>query len=163
MKSETTKIRKTEKKIAGWREWVSLPSLGISQIKAKMDTGARTSSLHASDLQSVKKNGKLWVKFKVYPFQKNKKIVRQCSAQVIDHRWVKSSNGHREKRYVIHTDIKIGDEQWPIELTLTNRDEMGFRMLLGRTAMKKQLIIDSSRSYCIGKRIKKKKKRRKFN
>jgi ribosomal protein S6--L-glutamate ligase len=159
MKSETIKTRKTEKKIAGWREWVSLPSLEISHIKAKMDTGARTSSLHAFDLQPFKKNGDPWVKFKVYPFQRNKKIVRQCVAQVIDHRWVKSSNGHREKRYVINTDIKIGDEQWSIELTLTNRDEMGFRMLLGRTAMKKKVIVDASRSYCIGKRVKKKKKK----
>ncbi len=150
-----------EKKIVGWREWVSLPGLHVSRIKAKLDTGARTSSIHAFDLSVVQIENQRWVKFKVHPYQRNDIIIRRCSAEVVDFRWVKSSSGHREKRYVINTELYIGDDHWPIELTLTNRDEMGFRMLLGRTAMHKHLIVDPARSYCNGKLVKKKLKAKK--
>ena len=154
-------LKKAEKKIVGWREWISIPGLHVSRIKAKLDTGARTSSLHAFDLETLEIKGKQWVKFKVHPYQRNDKIIRRCLAPIFDYRWVKSSSGHREKRFVILTELHIFDDHWPIELTLTNRDEMGFRMLLGRTAMHKHLIVDSSRSYCNGKLLRKKLKKKK--
>ena len=133
--------------IVGWREWVALPDLGIDKIKAKIDTGARTSALHAFNVKARQVNGNYHIRFKIHPLQKNKTIVLACKATMIDKRWVTDSGGHRELRFVIQTPITIGGMSWPIEITLTNRDTMGFRMLLGRTAMNKRLIVDPSRSY----------------
>ena len=135
----------------GWREWVALPALGIERIKAKLDTGARTSALHAFDLHASWQDGQLWVEFAVHPLQRNDEVEQFCRAPVLDQRWVVSSSGHRERRYVIATPLRIGAHEYPVEVTLTNRDEMGFRMLIGRTAMHRRLIVDPSTSYRAGK------------
>jgi hypothetical protein len=123
----------------------------VPHIKAKIDTGARTSALHAFYVRPFKKNNRHWVKFGLHPYQYTLDIVKECSAQVIDYRSVSDSGGHKEKRYVIMTPLRIGDHRWDIEITLTNRETMIFRMLLGRTAMKGRVIVDPGRSYLIGK------------
>lgn len=140
------------KLIVGWREWVGLPDLGIKRIKAKVDTGARTSALHAFDLRIFTEKGVKMVWFAIHPIQKKTDIVTECTAEILDQRWVSDSGGHREKRYVILSTLLLGDRQWPIEMTLTNRDNMKFRMLLGRTAMENRIIVDPEASYIQGKR-----------
>lgn len=136
----------------GWREWVSLPALGIGQIKAKIDTGARTSALHAFAIEECEVNGKPCVRFKIHPVQRDNETVIECLAEVVDQRVVSDSGGHREKRWVIQTDVVIGPHSWPAEFTLTSRDDMLFRMLLGRTAMNHKACVDPSRSYVVGKK-----------
>ena len=131
----------------GWREWVALPDLSIKKIKAKIDTGARTSALHAFRLDTFKENGQLKVSFSVHPKQRQTIITKDCMADVIDYRWVSDSGGHREQRYVIHTTLVIGKIPQVIELTLTNRDDMKFRLLLGRTALSSNYLIDPEKSY----------------
>ena len=140
--------------ILGWREWVSLPGLGIDRIKAKIDTGARTSALHAFDVRLVEDNDKKLVKFCIHPEQKNLDKVIECEAVLLDEREVKDSGGHSENRYVNETDILIGSQLHTAEVTLTNRDSMGFRMLIGRTAMKGHYLVDPGKSYVTGKRKK---------
>lgn len=135
------------KTVLGWREWVSLPELGIDKIKAKVDTGARTSALHAFDVKLKEENGKRTVSFKMHPLQKNTDYVVECQAEVIDERDVTDSGGHREKRLVIKTTVNIGELCLPVEVTLTDRDTMKFRMLLGRTALKPGFIVDPARSF----------------
>lgn len=136
----------------GWREWISFPELDIPPLKAKIDTGARTSALHAFKLIYFTENNIQKVRFYIHPRQRKSKPVIKCIAPLKEMRWVTDSGGHREQRPVIETLIKIGGLTWPIEITLTSRDDMRFRMLLGRTAMKnKQLIIDPSASYLFGK------------
>ena len=136
----------------GWREWVSLPELGLPQIKAKIDTGARTSALHAFELRDFDDGGVHRVEFMMHPNQRDTETVVTCVADIIDQRIVRDSGGHEEQRYVIKTPVCIGRHVWPIELTLTARDDMLFRMLLGRTALKKRAIVNPSRSYLVGKR-----------
>lgn len=131
----------------GWREWVALPDLGIQRIKAKIDTGARTSTLHAYFVKEFRLNGKVYVRFGIHPAQRRTDQEILCQAEVHDHRLVSDSGGHREKRYVIVTLLRVGDKEFPIELTLTNRDTMMFRMLIGRTALNKRFIVDPARSY----------------
>lgn len=145
---------KKEKITIGWREWVSLPELGIEHIKAKIDTGARTSALHAFSVRAFTKKGNKMVRFKIHPYQRRNDIVVECVAPILERRWVTDSGGHREQRYVIESTVQLGEDNWPIELTLTNRETMKFRMLLGRTAMKNRVVVNPGRSYLIGKKPK---------
>jgi hypothetical protein len=119
----------------GWREWVALPGLDIPAIKAKLDTGARTSALHAYRVEPFTRHGADHVRFWLHPLRRNARIDLQREAPVLDRRLVRDSGGHAELRYVIATQVRIGTRQWDIEITLTNRENMLFRMLLGRTAM----------------------------
>lgn len=132
--------------IVGWREWVALPDLGIRKIKAKLDTGAKTSALHAWDQEIREHQGESWVHFYTRPFIRKEKIIH-CKARLFDFRWVTNPGGTRERRFVILTTLALGSELWNIELTLTQRDEMGFRMLLGREAMRGRVVINPETSY----------------
>jgi len=145
-------MNKKTRMTIGWREWVSLPELGIEHIKAKIDTGARTSALHAFSVRTFTKQGIKMVRFRIHPYQRRKDVVVECIAPVLDKRWVTDSGGHREQRYVIESLVKLGELVWPIELTLTNRENMKFRMLLGRTAMKGRIRVNPGRSYLVGKK-----------
>ena len=136
--------------IIGWREWVALPDLGIPGIKVKVDTGARTSALHAFDILPFEKEGAQWLEFNVHPRQRHRRPELTCKAKVLQTRKVTSSNGQCEMRYVINSTLKLGDLTQRIEITLTNRDEMGFRMLLGRQALKK-ILVDPDKSFQLGK------------
>ena len=133
--------------IIGWREWVTLPELGIEKIKAKVDTGARTSALHAFSLKPFKENGRDRISFDIHPLQHNTDKIITCTADIIHLRWVSDSGGHREERYVVHTPVVIGGASWPIEITLTERDTMLFRMLLGRSAIRKRYFVNPARSF----------------
>jgi|SRR5690554_1116670 len=135
------------KLLVGWREWVALPELGIERIKAKVDTGARTSALHAFEVDSYQTKAGLRVRFLMHPLQNDQDTVVECDAAVVDERMVTDSGGHREKRLVIETMLRIAHMAWPIEMTLTNRDTMKFRMLLGRTAMRRRILVNPSVSY----------------
>lgn len=136
--------------LLGWREWASLPTLNIPLIKVKIDTGAKTSALHAYDLEIIENDGKKYAHFVIHPLQKNDIICRKVVAEVIDMRIVRSSSGHKEERPVISSTIKVGNYAWDIEITLTKRDIMHHRMLLGREAMS-LMLIDPSKSYCQGR------------
>lgn len=138
--------------IIGWREWLSFPDLGIDRIKAKIDTGARTSAIHAFDIREFERDGESYVEFLVHPAQRRKKPEIRCSARVREKRMITSSNGARSERYIIETQLGIGGHFWPIELSLAKRDQLGFRVLLGRQAIRGKCIIDAGSSYKIGKR-----------
>jgi hypothetical protein len=131
----------------GWREWVSFPDLGIAHIKAKVDTGARTSALHAFSLEPFKEGHQEKIRFAIHPLQNNVTEVVTCVADVIDKRFITDSGGHREERYVIKTHIVLANRSWPIEITLTERDTMLFRMLLGRSAIRKRYLVNPARSF----------------
>ncbi len=139
--------------IIGWEEWCSLPDLELPAIKAKVDTGAKTSALHAYDIRPFTENNTQYVRFKIHPLQKHNEIERECTAPLVDHRYVISSNGEREKRYVIKTALAFeGLGSIQAELTLTSRHKMAFRMLLGREALRKgKLIVDPAKSFLLGK------------
>lgn len=128
--------------VLGWREWVSLPELDVSLMECKVDTGAKTSALHTFYVESFEQDGKHMVRFGLHPKSNDTSTEIHCVCEVADQRVVSDSGGHRESRYVIKTPIVLGNEVWPIELTLTNRDTMRFRMLLGRTAMSEHFLVD---------------------
>lgn len=133
--------------IIGWREWIALPHLGIQQIKAKVDTGARSSALHVFELETFEQQEKTMLRFKIHPEQKNDACVVEAEAELLDQREVRNSGGQAELRCCIRTDITLNDQTWPIELTLTNRDNMGFRMLLGREAVRGRFLVDAGQSF----------------
>lgn len=136
--------------IIGSEEWVSLPDLNIPAIKVRVDSGAKTSALHAVNIQPFQRNNETWVTFDVYPLQHNGKKMIRCQAFVVDKRVVKSSTGNRENRYIIKTPLRIGDKIWEIEISLTNRDSMGYRMLFGREAMIGRMLVDPESSFMLG-------------
>ena len=144
-------------RVVGWREWIGIPSLGIKRIKAKIDTGASSSSLHAYDIEILDHLDPPEVKFKIQPLQKNRTAIIQAQVPVLDFRKVRSSNGETTVRPVIRTRIEIFGRTHEIDVTLFDRAKMGFRMLIGREALRGRFVVDSARSYCAGKPKKKKK------
>lgn len=143
------KIKRPDLKCIGWREWVSLPQLGVPSIKAKIDTGARTSALHVSHIHRIPGTNR--IEFKIHPLQKHSQPETIATAEMIEERSIKSSNGETSLRPVILTDLKVGDRSFPIELTLVNRDMMGFRMLLGREAIRKRYLVNPGKSFLTNK------------
>jgi len=139
------------KPMLGWREWVGLPELKLAGIKAKIDTGARSSALHAFAIEPYRKDGQRWVMFAIHPLQQRCDVSIECHAPVKDRRMVTDSGGHKQRRYVIETQLVLGQSAIRAEMTLTNRDTMRFRMLLGRTAMDARFIIDPGASYLQGR------------
>lgn len=139
-----------DKSVVGSEEWCALPLLGIPAIKARVDSGARTSAIHAFNIKSFKRGVVPWVSFEVHPLQKNRRTIVRCEAEVLDKRMVKSSSGIAEKRYVIQTTLQHDNKRWDIEVTLTNRDSMGYRMLLGREAMIGRILVDPAASFLGG-------------
>lgn len=142
--------------VIGWREWVGLTDIGIKRIKVKVDTGARSSSLHAFDLRQFQRRSVPWVRFKVHPVQRNSDVVIEAEAKILEFRSVRSSSGKAAMRPVIITSVELLGVRWPVELTLANRDEMGFRMLLGREAIRRRFLVDAGKSYYGGKPPRKK-------
>lgn len=149
------KTKPSSNRIIGWREWVSLPTLNLPAIKAKVDTGAKTSSLHAYDIHVVERHGKEYVKFKVHPLHNNVSLEVECMAPLIEVRVVTDSGGHKEERYVVAVTLILGRLKKKIELTLTNRLSMKYRMLIGRSALR-HFYIDSTQSFLSGKSLKQK-------
>ena len=145
--------RHRDKTVIGWREWLSIPTLGIESIKAKVDTGARTSSIHAFDLKTFTDRGAPHASFVIQPLQRRRNPRVECIAEIFDERVIKSSTGHEQRRYVIRVDVGLAGQTWPIELTLANRDEMGFRLLLGRQAIRGRFLIDTARSFIADRKI----------
>lgn len=137
----------------GWREWVHLPELGGAIIKAKVDTGARTSVLHAWNIETVSRGDVRFVRFDLHPLQRNDRCVLSCEAPLLDKRSIRDSGGHTQIRHVIRTLAQLGPYVWPIELSLTARDEMGFRMLLGRSAVRGKFLVDPGRSFVLGQHL----------
>lgn len=137
--------------IIGWREWLAIPGLGINAIKAKVDTGARSSALHAFKIRQFERDGEAWVRFQVHPAQRTTRNAVSCEARVHDQRVVRSSAGHEQRRFVIRQEIELMGARFFIDLTLTNRDAMGFRMLLGREAVRGRFLVDPARSFLCGR------------
>ena len=140
----------TNKLIVGSEEWCSLPGLGLPAIKARVDSGAATSSLHAFNILPFQKDGQLWISFEVHPLQNDRSVVVRHEAPVLEQRGVRNTSGISETRYVIREELVLGEQRWPIELTLTNRDAMGYRMLLGREAMVGRVLVDPEGSHQLG-------------
>lgn len=152
MKSDARSDPEMERTLVlGWREWLALPGLGVPLIKAKVDTGARTSTLHTFYVDPFRAGGKPFARFGVHPLRGRTDIAVHAEAPLIDCRQVTDSGGHRERRFVILTQVEMGGRTWPIELTLTNRETMLFRMLLGRTALAGRALVDPERSFLLGR------------
>ena len=149
-------VRPESLPVIGWREWVRMPELGIDYIKAKVDTGARTSSLHAFDLEEVVREGIPHVRFTIHPEQRKALPEIPAELPLLARRRIRDSGGKVELRPIVETRIELHGQSWPIELTLTRRDAMGFRMLLGRQAIRGHFMVDPGASYCAGKRPRRK-------
>lgn len=137
----------SELPVIGWREWLQLPEFGIAAIKAKIDTGARSSTLHAFDMEFFERRGEEWVRFRIHPLQRDVRHSAQVEAPILEWRYVRSSSGHVTCRPIIVTRVRLMRHEWSIEVSLVGRDEMGFRMLLGREAVRRRFVIDPGRSY----------------
>ncbi|MEZ5895738.1 MAG: RimK/LysX family protein [Parvularculaceae bacterium] len=134
----------------GWREWAALPELDVERIKVKIDTGAKTSAIHAFNIRETDHDGVLYAEFVLHPEQRRAKPAIKCTAPIIDRRAIKSSNGMVQERLIIRTALVMGERSWPIDLSLTNRDEMDYRMLVGRDALRKNIIIRPGKSFLLG-------------
>ncbi len=145
-------MKRADLRPIGWREWLGLPSLGVERIKAKVDTGARTSSLHAFEMESFELEGEPWIRFSIHPHQRSDRDEVRVEAPLHDRRTVRPSTGRAQERPVIKIPAILGGVTWDIEVTLVRRDMMGFRMLLGRQAIRGRFVIDPGRSYLMGKR-----------
>ncbi|MEE2692036.1 MAG: RimK/LysX family protein [Pseudomonadota bacterium] len=143
--------KKAPPTLIGWREWAAFPDLGAERIKAKIDTGAKTSAVHAYRIRTEMRGGVLWAEFYLHPVQKKRIPEIKCSAPVIARRKIRSSNGVEEVRNIIETTLRMGGREWRIQLSLARRDEMGFRLLLGRDAIRKKFIIDPAASFLLGR------------
>lgn len=143
--------RKKSPQTIGWREWIELPEFSPKSMKVKIDTGAQTSALHAFRLRVTENGTGTYATFELHPLQRSSKASAKVRAEVIGFRKVRSSNGKVERRPVIATTAKVGTTTWPIQITLTRRDQMGFRMLLGRSALRRRFVVDPSRSYIAGR------------
>jgi hypothetical protein len=130
---------------------VGLPGLGVPWVKAKLDTGARSSALHAFDVEEIERDGGAWVRYVVRPWQRSDEDLVTVESPVLDRREVRSSSGHAEERYVVSMDVSISSRVVAAEVTLSNRDEMGFRMLIGREALRGGFLVDPGRSYLGGR------------
>lgn len=137
--------------VVGWREWVALPQAGVEWVKAKVDTGARSSSIHAFDLEAFESDGQEWVRFSIHPWQRSDEDHVELSLPVLDRREVRSSNGQVEQRYAVAMDVTLAGRTITTVMTLSNRDEMGFRMLIGREALERGFLVDSATSYAGGR------------
>ena len=148
-------IKKTsdQRLIVGWREWAQLPEFGVELIKVKIDTGAKTSAIHAFDISPFTYMGNDWVQFDIHPIQDNDLIIHTCACPLVDYRWITSSTGHRQRRFVIQTSLRIGGFSSRIEISLANRDEMGFRMLIGRNALKDDVLVDPNHSFLLSHKL----------
>ena len=139
--------RKSSLETIGWREVITFPKLKITRVKAKIDTGARSSALHAFDLEDFSYDGRSMIRFKVQPLQRSNEVAISTEAELLEYREIKNSGGTVERRPVIKTEIMLNQQTWLIELTLTNREMMGFRMLLGREAIRNKFLVDPGQSY----------------
>lgn len=139
------------KRVLGWREWVTFPDFGNVRIKAKVDTGARTSALHASNIEVFEEDGRQMVAFNIYPRSRDAEPVVQCTAPLLARRRIRNSGGQDSFRYIISAKIKLGDQIWPVEISLTRRDRLQLRMLLGRTALENRYLVDPDKCYLHGK------------
>ncbi|MBC2932038.1 RimK/LysX family protein [Nocardioides sp. zg-1228] len=140
-----------DKVVLGWREWVALPQAGVPWVKAKIDTGARSSSMHAFDLEAHERDGQQRVRFSIHPWQRSDDDLVELDLPVLDRREVRSSNGQAEQRYAVALDVTLAGRTITTEMTLSNRDEMGFRMLIGREALARGFLVDASVSYAGGR------------
>ncbi len=148
-----SKKSKPEKITLGWREWLDMPELGASDVIAKIDTGAKTCALHTYYIDEFERNGEDWIRFGLHPNRHTDTIAVNCEARVKEKRDVTDSGGHTENRYVIETSLQLGDATFKAEVTLTNRDNMRYRFLLGRNAMRRRFVVDPARSFRLGRRI----------
>lgn len=146
-------LRKKKLPKVGWYEWITLSDLGLPPILAKVDTGAKTSALHAFRIDLFEENGIKKISFGIHPYKHSNEAIT-CEAELHDYRSVTDSGGHTEERYVIRTPITLGDQTWPIEITLTNRDNMSFRMLLGRSALRHRFLVNPAKKCLASKRKK---------
>lgn len=141
----------TDSTVAGWREWVGLPGCGVEWVKAKLDTGARSSAIHAFDIEEFERDGETWVRFSIHPWQRSGEDAVTVESPVHDRRAVRSSSGHTTERYVVRMDVTLMGRTVATEMTLTSRDQMGFRMLIGREALRRGFVVDPAKSYLGGK------------